>query len=69
MKAEFHLQCVSKSKINLTGTQPSHYYYISLQIRKYFGIALKFFYPFPNISKVFPQRYNLYPTLNHSRET
>ena len=40
-----------------------YYCYISSQIRKYFEIALKFFYPFPNISKVFPQRNNRYPTL------
>ena len=68
MKADFHLQCV-KAKSILPEHSLRHYCYISLQIRKCFEIALKFFYLFPNISKVFPQRNNRYQTLNHSRET
>ena len=61
MKAEYLLQRVSKKQNKFYGNTASAISYISLQMRECFEIALKFFYPFPNFSKLFLQRNNRYP--------
>ena len=54
MKAEFHLQRVSKTQNNVLPEHSlRHYCYISSQIRE-FSDRFEFFYPFQNFSKLFP---------------
>ena len=64
MKAEFHLQRQSKKQNKFYRNTASAITVTFSQIRECFEINLKFFYPFPNFSKVFPQHNNRYLTLN-----